>query len=103
MRSGRPGPDDEGHLRRVLDAAGGRRRVAQILLTHGHLDHSAGAARFAELSGAPVGRLTRRSGSGEGLGEGDVVDRRRRRDAGVATPGHTADSLCFCCRPTAAC
>ena len=53
-----PGPDDEGHLRRVLDvASAGGRRVTQIVLTHGHLDHSAGAARFAELTGAPVGAL----------------------------------------------
>ena len=50
-----PGPDDEGHLGRVLAAAvAGDRRVARILLTHGHLDHSAGAARLAELTGAPV-------------------------------------------------
>src|ERR1700743_3070115 len=51
-----PGPeDDEGHLQRVLaPGAAGDRRVAQILLTHGHLDHSGGAARFAELTGAPV-------------------------------------------------
>ena len=46
-----PGPDDEGHLRRVLAAAqSGDRRVAQIVLTHGHDDHSGGAVRFAELS-----------------------------------------------------
>ena len=48
-----PGPDDEGHLRRVHAAAvAGDRRVAKILLTHGHPDHSAGAARFAALTGA---------------------------------------------------
>src|SRR5258707_230482 len=49
-----PGPDDEGHLRRVHAAAeAGERRVATILLTHGHPDHSAGAPRFARLTGAP--------------------------------------------------
>src|SRR6478735_9569469 len=53
-----PGPQDEGHLRQVLDlACAGDRHVAQIVLTHGHADHAAGAARFAELSGAPVGAL----------------------------------------------
>src|ERR1700683_4084412 len=32
-----PGPDDEGHLRRVVDQASqSGRRIAQILLTHGH-------------------------------------------------------------------
>src|SRR5206468_11564917 len=41
-----PGPDEGGHLRRVHAAAvAGDRRVARILLTHGHPDHSAGAAR----------------------------------------------------------
>src|ERR1700747_816480 len=50
-----PGPDDEAHLGRVRAAAvAGDRRVAKILLTHGHPDHSAGAARFAALTGAPV-------------------------------------------------
>src|SRR5437899_12704350 len=50
-----PGPDDEGHLRRVHAAAvAGHRRVAKILLTHGHLDHSAGSALFAALTGATV-------------------------------------------------
>src|SRR5262249_21730492 len=49
-----PGPDDEDHLGRVHAAAvAGDRRVAKILLTHGHPDHSAGAARFAALTGAP--------------------------------------------------
>src|ERR1700684_939284 len=36
-----PGPDDEGHLRRVVQQAGqAGRRIAQILLTHGHEHHS---------------------------------------------------------------
>jgi glyoxylase-like metal-dependent hydrolase (beta-lactamase superfamily II) len=93
-----PGPDDEAHLRRVIgqaEAAG--RRIARILLTHGHLDHSEGAARLAELTGAPVAAadpLLRR-GDGRGLAPGDVLT-----DAGcevwaVAAPGHTADSVCL--------
>jgi glyoxylase-like metal-dependent hydrolase (beta-lactamase superfamily II) len=50
-----PGPEDEEHLQRVrAEAVAGDRRVAKILLTHGHSDHSAGAARLAELTGAPV-------------------------------------------------
>ena len=90
-----PGPADEGHLRRVLDAArAGGRHVAQIVLTHGHLDHSAGAARLAELSGAPVGALDPglRLGT-EGFGPGDVITVGGCELRVVATPGHTADSL----------
>ena len=50
-----PGPDDEAHLGRVRElAAAAGQRISRILLTHGHLDHSAGAARLAGLTGAPV-------------------------------------------------
>jgi glyoxylase-like metal-dependent hydrolase (beta-lactamase superfamily II) len=90
-----PGPDDEGHLRRVLGAAcAGDRHVAQVVLTHGHPDHSAGAARFAELSGAPVAALdpAHRLGS-EGFTAGAVLDVGGCELRVVATPGHTADSL----------
>ena len=90
-----PGPQDEGHLRQVLDlACAGDRHVAQIVLTHGHADHSAGAARFAELSGAPVGALdpALRLGT-EGYGPGDVINAAGCELRVVATPGHTADSL----------
>ncbi len=116
-----PGPQDEGHLARVLgvvQAAGAR--VTQVLLTHGHLDHSEGAARFAELcaaafgaasgpataSGSASGSASRarvpvraldpayRLGS-EGLGEGDVVRAGGLELRVVGTPGHTSDSLSF--------
>ncbi|GAA4350358.1 MBL fold metallo-hydrolase [Angustibacter luteus] len=92
-----PGPDDEGHLQAVLTAVRSRgAQVAKVLLTHAHLDHSAGARRFAELSDAPVLALDplQRSGS-EGLGEGDVVHADDLDVQVVATPGHTSDSLSF--------
>jgi glyoxylase-like metal-dependent hydrolase (beta-lactamase superfamily II) len=90
-----PGPDDEGHLRRVLSAAcDGDRRVAQVVLTHGHLDHSAGAARFAELSGAPVAALDPRLRLGtSGFGAGTVLTAAGCELRVVGTPGHSADSL----------
>jgi glyoxylase-like metal-dependent hydrolase (beta-lactamase superfamily II) len=50
-----PGPDDAAHLAAVLAAVRARgSRVAAVLLTHGHADHAAGAARFAGMSGAGV-------------------------------------------------
>ena len=91
-----PGPaDEEDHFQRVLRAATkGDRRVAQIVLTHGHLDHSGGAARFAELAGAPVGALdpALRLGS-EGFAPGDVITAAGCELRVVGTPGHSADSL----------
>lgn len=90
-----PGPEDEGHLRRVLAIArDGDRRVARIVLTHGHDDHSGGAVRFAELSGAPVVALdpAHRLGS-EGLVPGDVLTAAGCEVRVVATPGHSADSV----------
>jgi glyoxylase-like metal-dependent hydrolase (beta-lactamase superfamily II) len=92
-----PGPDDEGHLRRVLAAAvAGDRRVARILLTHGHLDHSAGAARLAELTGAPVRAADPAHRLGpEGLAGGDVITAAGCELRVVASPGHSADSVCL--------
>jgi glyoxylase-like metal-dependent hydrolase (beta-lactamase superfamily II) len=91
-----PGPPgDEAHLRRVLDRLAGR-RVAAILLTHGHLDHSGAAARFAELTGAAVRALDPRHRLGdEGLGDGDVITAGDVEVRVVGTPGHSFDSLCF--------
>jgi len=90
-----PGPGDESHLQRVLRAAqAGDRRVTQVVLTHGHPDHAEGAARFAELSGAPVGALdpALRLGS-EGFAPGDVITAAGCELRVVGTPGHSADSL----------
>jgi len=90
-----PGPDDEGHLRRVhAEAVAGDRRVAKILLTHGHPDHSEGAARFAALTGAPVQAADPAHRLGpEGLADGDVVTAAGCELRVVASPGHSADSV----------
>ena len=92
-----PGPLHEGHLAAVLQAVDERGgRVAQILLTHGHADHSESAARFAELTGAPVRALDPRHRLGdEGLADGDVVEVGGLELRVVGTPGHTGDSLSF--------
>lgn len=92
-----PGPLDEAHLTTLAAlATTGGRRVAAVLLTHGHHDHSAGARRFAELTGAPVRALDPAHRLGEaGLAGGDVVAADGLELRVLATPGHTADSLSF--------
>jgi glyoxylase-like metal-dependent hydrolase (beta-lactamase superfamily II) len=92
-----PGPLHEGHLAAVLAAVREQgAQVAQILLTHGHADHSESAKRFAELTGAPVRALDPRHRLGdEGLANGDVVEVGGLELRVVGTPGHTSDSLSF--------
>ncbi|MGH3305075.1 MAG: MBL fold metallo-hydrolase [Streptosporangiaceae bacterium] len=90
-----PGPDDETHLRRVIAGVADRdQRVAEIVLTHRHLDHSAAAPRLAELTGAPVRAVDPqfRLGS-EGLAAGDVLAVGGCELRVIATPGHTSDSV----------
>jgi glyoxylase-like metal-dependent hydrolase (beta-lactamase superfamily II) len=90
-----PGPDDEGHLQRIRAVVAERgQRVAGIVLTHRHPDHSAGAPRLAELTGAAVRAVdpSCRLGS-EGLVAGDVIDGGGCELRVIATPGHTDDSV----------
>lgn len=89
-----PGPDVEGHLRRVADEAGD---VALVLLTHGHPDHSAGARRLADiLGGVPVRAVdpSHRLGE-EGLSDGEHVTVDDLVVTVLATPGHSSDHVCF--------
>jgi glyoxylase-like metal-dependent hydrolase (beta-lactamase superfamily II) len=72
-----PGPADDVHIDRVLDAAGGS--VAGIVLTHDHPDHSEGGPLLASRAGVDVVRPT---GAGA-LGPFQVVP----------TPGHTPDHI----------
>ena len=92
-----PGPDDPAHLDRICAVAAGRgQRVRHIVLTHRHSDHSAGAARLAELTRAPVHALdpAHRLGS-EGLAPGDVLDAGGCELRVIGTPGHSSDSVCL--------
>lgn len=113
-----PGPDDPGHLATIVDA--GQGRISHIIVTHAHLDHSAGARRLSDMTGAPVlafgDALSGRSpmmrrladagvGGGEGLDMGfatDIVLRDGEEISGgdwrltaLHTPGHSGGHLCL--------
>jgi glyoxylase-like metal-dependent hydrolase (beta-lactamase superfamily II) len=96
-----PGPDDAVHLERILAATNGR--LAQILCTHSHPDHSPGAATLRGLTHAPVlGRPPPQDDYQDEsyapdatLDDGDLC-----AVAGVAvralhTPGHASNHVCF--------
>jgi glyoxylase-like metal-dependent hydrolase (beta-lactamase superfamily II) len=88
-----PGPDDDEHIARI--AALGR--IALVLITHRHGDHTDGIDKLVELTDAPVrsaGSGFLRGHSGE-LVEGEVIDAAGLKITVLATPGHTADSLSF--------
>jgi glyoxylase-like metal-dependent hydrolase (beta-lactamase superfamily II) len=92
-----PGPLDEGHLQRIRDQADqSGHRIALIVLTHRHIDHSEAAARLAELTGAPVRAVDPEQRLGdEGLAAGDVLTDADCELRVLATPGHTDDSVCL--------
>lgn len=88
-----PGPDDVAHIERI--AALGK--ITLVLISHKHGDHADGIDLLVERTGAVV----RAVGSGflRGMGgpltDGEVIDAAGLRITVMATPGHTADSLCF--------
>jgi glyoxylase-like metal-dependent hydrolase (beta-lactamase superfamily II) len=106
-----PGPDMAEHiwaLKRVI----GARRISHILITHSHRDHSPAAAALKNWSGAPVYGLPDHAAPSTQEGAvdeahdhdfvPDVLAHDGMRIAGdgftfecVATPGHTANHVCY--------
>lgn len=92
-----PGPADPGHLELVAhQVRQADARVVLVLLTHGHDDHSAGAADFAAAVASPVRAWdpAHRLGD-EGVADGDVIEVAGLEIGVLATPGHTSDSVTF--------
>jgi glyoxylase-like metal-dependent hydrolase (beta-lactamase superfamily II) len=104
-----PGPDDDRHLDRLLAATSGE-RVAYIVVTHTHRDHSALTNRLRSATRAPIvgarAHVTR-PGAPAGLDaahdasyapDAELADGETIRFGGisltaVATPGHAANHL----------
>lgn len=114
-----PGPDDPRHLAALLRALRPGERIATILVTHAHADHSPLARQISAQAGAPVlafgdaraGRSARMAALGPDLGGGEGVDAAFAPDrrlacgetvagpgwqiAALHTPGHMGNHLCF--------
>lgn len=88
-----PGPDDDEHVDRIASLG----KIPLVLISHKHGDHTDAIDKLVDRTGATV----RSVGSGflRGLGgplsDGEVIDAAGLRITVMATPGHTADSLCF--------
>ena len=88
-----PGPDDDDHLRAVVEAAG---EVGLVLFTHRHHDHTDALDRIVELTGAPARATDADFWRGaEPLVDGETIELDGLTIEVLATPGHTTDSTCF--------
>ena len=112
-----PGPDLPEHVAAILAATAGE-RIAAILCTHTHRDHSPATRPLAAATGAPIIGCAALSIEDDGPRADAAFDRDYRPDrvladgetvAGngwtleaVATPGHTSNHLCFALRETGA-
>jgi glyoxylase-like metal-dependent hydrolase (beta-lactamase superfamily II) len=86
-----PGPLISEHLNAIMDQAGDR--IAEIVLTHRHLDHSEGAATLAARAACGVRAADQDFRIGEaGLDSDDRIEVSGAVIEVVETPGHTSDS-----------
>ncbi|WP_292532300.1 MBL fold metallo-hydrolase [Methylocystis sp.] len=109
-----PGPDDPRHIEALLTAIAGE-RLRYVLVTHTHRDHSPAARALRQATGATIAGCapyTPREPPGAGgpnldaahdltyapdivLTDGDELVIGGGSLVAVATPGHTANHLCF--------
>jgi glyoxylase-like metal-dependent hydrolase (beta-lactamase superfamily II) len=103
-----PGPDIASHVEALLAATAGE-RIAAIVCTHTHRDHSPAAGALKEATGAPIIGCAPLAldvaGEDEAFDPGYAPDRVLADGESVAgpgwtlealaTPGHTSNHLCF--------
>lgn len=89
-----PGPDIASHVDALVDAQPG---VTHILVTHRHADHAPAAISVARRTGArilaPKGVLN--DAVDEQIGDGFTLEIESISIRAIATPGHTAEHVCF--------
>lgn len=95
------GTGDPRHLDAVSKALAGA-RLAQVLVTHAHVDHASGAVALAErFPGTRFFKMpwperdTRWPAPWEGIGDGRIIEAGDDLLRAVHTPGHAPDHLCF--------
>ncbi len=119
-----PGPQDAGHVRAIL-AAAGPGRIRWILCSHTHIDHASAAATLQQATGAKIAAMARAPRTPVGaspalpdggpaapaaapfaeydvklmldrpLADGDAVELDGLSLRAVHTPGHASNHLCF--------
>lgn len=72
--------------------------ITNILLTHGHPDHTDGAAALQDMTGAAIlGGPEDLIPGAEALSEGMVIRLGELKISALATPGHSPGHFCFLC------
>jgi glyoxylase-like metal-dependent hydrolase (beta-lactamase superfamily II) len=105
-----PGPDDAAHVDALVQGLDGE-RIAAIVCTHTHRDHSPAARALQAATGALIVGCAPLSLEGEDVRLDESFDAEYRPDSvladgetlsgpgwtleAVATPGHTSNHLCF--------
>jgi glyoxylase-like metal-dependent hydrolase (beta-lactamase superfamily II) len=105
-----PGPDEHDHIAALIAATQGE-RVAAIICTHTHRDHSPASRALAAATGAPIVGCAPLAITDDGpradasfdfdyapdriLADGERVEGAGWTLEAVATPGHTSNHLCF--------
>jgi glyoxylase-like metal-dependent hydrolase (beta-lactamase superfamily II) len=112
-----PGPDLSEHVDAILAATAGE-KIAAILCTHTHRDHSPASRPLAAATGAPIIGCALLALEDDGpradaafdfayapdrvLADGQAVEGPGWRLVAVATPGHTSNHLCLALEGTGA-